>query len=249
MSVSVVVPCKNEAGNILDLLEEVVRACSGLGTFEIIVVDDGSTDETPVLLKGAMYVVPGLRVLRHDRPGGQSAAIHSGVSAARYPLICTLDADGQNPPDEIPALVAAWHQNEAMFLGLVAGQRVKRKDSFSRRLASRFANRLRALLLHDRTDDSGCGLKAFRRSAFLDLPYFDHMHRYLPALFLHAGWRVVHVQVSHRERQSGRSHYSNFQRGLVGAIDLVGVSWLLRRRKKVAAEEVDGPGRIRTLAS
>jgi dolichol-phosphate mannosyltransferase len=238
VSVSVVIPCRNEAGSIPGLLTEVAQAFNELSIFEIVVVDDGSEDETPELLLGAMHTIPNLRVLRHSRQGGQSAAVHSGVIAARYPIICTLDADGQNPPNEIQKLVDTWLQNEAVNLGLVAGQRVKRQDPMSRRLASFFANRIRALLLRDHAEDSGCGLKAFRRAAFLELPYFDHMHRYLPALFLHSGWKVVHVHVSHRERRSGRSHYSNLQRGLVGVVDLIGVSWLLRRRKKALATEI-----------
>lgn len=159
--------------------------------------------------------------------------------AARYDLICTLDGDGQNPPAELVRLLRPFLGPEVAGLGLVAGQRVGRKDTWPRRLASRFANSLRSRLLRDGTRDTGCGLKCFRREAFLALPYFDHMHRYLPALFARDGWRITHIDVSHRPRGGGQSHYSNLQRGLVGVFDLMGVAWLLRRRKKVQATEID----------
>ena len=209
-----------------------------VGPFEVIVVDDGSDDGMAALLQSALCDWPMLRVLRHDRSGGQSAAIHSGVLAARHGLICTLDGDGQNPPEELARLVTPFLQPDAETLGLVAGQRVGRKDTLARRLASRFANGLRSRVLHDATRDTGCGLKCFRREAFLALPYFDHMHRYLPALFARDGWRIAHVDVTHRPRGGGRSHYSNLQRGIVGIFDLMGVAWLLRRRKKSRATEI-----------
>lgn len=238
---SVVIPCRNEVSNILDLIDGITRSMTPGGPFEIIVVDDGSDDGMADLLQGAMRDRPMLRVLRHDRSGGQSAAVHSGVRAARYDVICTLDGDGQNPPEELPRLIAPFAADDAATLGLVAGQRVGRKDTFARRLASRFANGLRARVLRDGTRDTGCGLKSFRREAFLALPYFDHMHRYLPALFARDGWRIAHVDVTHRPRGGGRSHYSNLQRGIVGIFDLMGVAWLLRRRKKSRATEVRPP--------
>jgi dolichol-phosphate mannosyltransferase len=228
---SIVIPAHNESGNIVPLIDEICQALAN-SAYEIVVVDDGSTDATATEV--AAFGRPEVRVVSHRTPGGQSAAIHSGVQAARFPIICTLDGDGQNPPRHIPELVAPFAAAGADDLGLVAGQRVGRKDTLSRRLASKFANGVRGWALNDRTRDSGCGLKAFRREAFLDLPYFNHMHRYLPALFAGHGWRVEHVEVTHRPRGAGRSHYSNLQRGLVGVVDIFGVMWLLRRRKRVS---------------
>ncbi len=228
---SIVIPAHNEAGNIVPLLREIAGVMAGR-PFEIVVLDDGSTDATATEALSA--ALPQVRVLRHLSPGGQSAAIHSGVRAARFPIICTLDGDGQNPPQHIPELLAPLLAPGSDELGLVAGQRVGRKDTWSRRLASQFANGIRGWALNDHTRDSGCGLKAFRRDAFLALPYFNHMHRYLPALFAGHGWRVEHVEVTHRPRGAGRSHYSNLQRGLVGIVDIFGVMWLLRRRKRVS---------------
>ena len=238
---TIIIPAKNEAGNLPALLDAVDLACAPLGAFEVIVVDDGSTDETPIVLRNRMERRPNLRVIRHDQSGGQSAAVHSGVLAARGRIVCTLDGDGQNPPEDLPKLVAPLRAPGGEVVGIVAGQRVGRQDTLSKKLASRFANALRSRVLKDGTRDTGCGLKAFRRDAFLMLPYFDHMHRYLPALFARDGWKVAHVDVGHRPRGEGRSNYSNFQRGLVGAVDLLGVAWLLRRRKKARPVEVARP--------
>lgn len=229
---SIVIPARNEAGNIIALLDGIDTALRGQAPFEILVVDDCSTDDTLSLLQARAAVLPHLRVIRHDRSGGQSAAVHSGVMAATGSIICTLDGDGQNPPEELPKLAAPLLDDDSGRIGLVAGQRVGRQDSWSKKFASKFANRLRGWILQDATRDTGCGLKAFRREAFLALPYFDHMHRFLPALFARDGWRVVHVDVTHRPRGAGRSNYSNLQRALVGIVDLAGVAWLLRRRKK-----------------
>jgi dolichol-phosphate mannosyltransferase len=237
VALSVVIPAKNEAENLPGLLDEIAQACAAFD-HEVIVVDDGSTDRTGEVLAGLMEARPNLRLLRHDRPGGQSAGVHSGVLAARGALVCTLDADGQNPPENLPALVAPLMAAGSDRVGLIAGQRVGRRDTLSKKLASRFANWLRSRMLKDGTRDTGCGLKAFRREAFLALPYFDHMHRYLPALFSRDGWEVVHVDVTHRARGAGRSNYNNFQRGLVGAVDLFGVMWLIRRRKRARPTEV-----------
>jgi dolichol-phosphate mannosyltransferase len=232
MRLSIVIPARNEADNIVSLVEGIAAALQGLAPYEIIVVDDGSTDLSVHRLTERAATMPELHLVRHDRSGGQSAAVHSGVLAARAPIVCTLDGDGQNPPEELPRLAAPLLADATGRIGLVAGQRVKRQDTWSKKLASRFANALRGWLLKDGTRDTGCGLKAFRREAFLALPYFDHMHRYLPALFARDGWQVAHVDVSHRPRGAGRSNYSNLQRGLVGVVDLLGVAWLLRRRKK-----------------
>ncbi|MBC7140935.1 MAG: glycosyltransferase family 2 protein [Rhodobacteraceae bacterium] len=242
VEVSIVIPAKNEAENIPALLDGIAAAFADGPEHEVIVVDDGSTDAMPELVRARMAEQQNLRLVRHDVSGGQSAAVHSGVLAARGEFVCTLDGDGQNPPEELPKLIAPLLADRAGVIGIVAGQRVGRQDTWSKKLASRLANAIRARALKDGTRDTGCGLKAFRRDAFLRLPFFNHMHRYLPALFARDGWQVAHVDVSHRPREAGRSNYNNLQRGFVGAIDLVGVMWLLRRRKRARPTEV-GPGR------
>jgi len=236
-SVSIVIPAKNEEGNIGRLLADISAACAPHAEHEIIVVDDGSDDGTAAVVQRLMAERANLRLVRHDRSGGQSAAVHSGVRAARAAIVCTLDGDGQNPPENLPKLFLPLLAAGSERVGIVAGQRVGRRDTLSKRLASRFANGLRGWMLKDGTRDTGCGLKGFRRDAFLALPYFDHMHRYLPALFARDGWEVRHVDVTHRARQAGRSNYNNLQRGLVGAVDLFGVMWLIKRRKKARASE------------
>ena len=236
--ISIVVPMHDEAENVGPLLAGICAACAG-EAFEIVAVDDGSRDGTADAVTRAAEGEPRIRLVRHPSAAGQSAAVHSGVLAARGRIVCTLDGDGQNPPEELPKLYRPFLAPGAPEgLGLVAGQRVGRQDTASKRLASRFANALRAAILHDGTRDTGCGLKGFRRDAFLALPYFDHMHRYLPALFKRDGWEVMLVDVSHRGRLAGRSKYSNLRRALVGVPDLLGVAWLIRRRKKAAPSEV-----------
>lgn len=236
-TVSIVIPAKNEAENIGGLIAGIRAACAE-DDHEIIVVDDASTDATAAVVQGLMASVPGLRLLQNDLSGGQSAAVHSGVRAARSAVCCTLDGDGQNPPEELPKLYRLLLAPGSEAIGIVAGQRVGRQDTLSKKLASQFANGLRSAILKDGTRDTGCGLKGFRRDAFLALPYFDHMHRYLPALFARDGWQVAHVDVSHRPRGAGRSNYNNLQRGLVGIVDLMGVAWLLKRRKKSHPTEI-----------
>ncbi|WP_435139723.1 glycosyltransferase family 2 protein [Pseudopelagicola sp. nBUS_19] len=240
--ISVVVPAKNEESNLPILISGILDAFAAADlAVEIIIVNDGSNDGTLARLQKLQKEVPTLRILDHVRSGGQSAAVHSGACAARGKYVCTLDGDGQNPPSELPKLVAPFlADNAPEMLGLVAGQRVKRQDTLSKKLASKAANGIRSFILKDKTRDTGCGLKAFRRDAFIELPYFDHMHRYLPALFTMNGYEVDHVDVSHQARHSGQSNYSNLQRGLVGAVDLLGVAWLIRRRKKARATEISG---------
>ncbi|MBF9030558.1 glycosyltransferase [Rhodobacterales bacterium HKCCE3408] len=235
---SIVVPMHNEADNVAPLVAEIATACAGFPDWELVLVDDGSTDGTAEAIHGLMTDRAWLRMVSHPTAGGQSAAVHSGVLAAKGDIVCTLDGDMQNPPAEIPKLVAPLMAETApAMLGLVAGQRVRRQDTWSKRMASKFANRLRSWMLNDDTRDTGCGLKAFRRDAFLELPFFNHMHRYLPALFARAGYDIAHVDVAHRERGAGASKYTNFQRALVGIYDLFGVAWLIRRAKTVRPTE------------
>src|SRR6056297_2445337 len=239
---SIVIPARNEAENIRTLLDGIVAALKTAPAFEIIVVDDGSTDATGAAVRAAAADDPRIRLLTHPSSAGQSAAVHSGVHSATGRIVCTLDGDGQNPPGELPKLMEPLFDPDAPpRLALVAGQRVGRQDTWSKKAASRFANALRGRLLKDGTRDTGCGLKAFRRDVFLTLPYFDHMHRYLPALFKRDGWEIALVDVSHRARGGGRSNYSNLQRGLVGVVDLLGVMWLIRRRKKTEPTEERDP--------
>ena len=226
---SVVAPMLNEAENVEAMAREIAAACTPIGPFEAIFVNDGSTDATGARIAALRAEFPWLREVRHARPSGQSCAVRSGVLAAKAPIVCTIDGDGQNPPAEIPKLVAPLL--EGRKLGLVAGQRVARQDTLSKRLASRFANKLRAAILRDDTRDTGCGLKAFPREVFLSLPFFDHIHRYLPALVRREGMEIALVDVAHRSREAGRSKYSNIGRALSGVQDLLGVWWLLRRRK------------------
>ena len=225
--VSVVIPVKDEAAAIQPLIQEIAAAMAGRD-YEIIVVDDGSSDGTDHVLRAMAARMPVLRVHRHPYSRGQSTAIRSGVKLAQAPVIVTLDGDGQNPPDQIPLLLAPF-LNGAPDLGLVQGQRAVRKDTAAKRIASRFANKLRGAVLHDGVRDSGCGLKAFRRDAYMDLPFFDHIHRFMAAMMMREGWRIETVDVTHRERSSGRSKYSNLARGLVGIPDLMGAAWLIRR--------------------
>lgn len=233
---SVVVPLRNEEAAIGALVADIAVALREF-SYELLLVDDGSTDGTRAKCVSIAKGDARVRVLGHPRPAGQSAALHSGVLAARSAIVATLDGDGQNPPENLPKLVEPLIGAAANpVCGLVAGQRVGRKDSLSKRLASKFANALRSAVLRDGTRDTGCGLKAFRREAFLALPYFNHMHRYLPALFARDGWQVQLVDVTHAPRRTGRSNYGNLDRALAGILDLAGVAWLIHRRKRAQAE-------------
>ncbi|MEJ6387982.1 glycosyltransferase family 2 protein [Gymnodinialimonas ulvae] len=231
---AIVIPMLNEADTVPHLLGECVAAATPLGPYEICVTDDGSTDATDQALRAfrAAHPEANLTIVTHPKPAGQSAAVHAAVRAARAPIIATLDGDGQNPPAELPNLLAPLLDGPDT-LGLVAGQRVKRDDPPAKRIASRAANTLRKALLKDGTRDTGCGLKAYRRDAYLALPYFNHMHRFLPALFQRDGWGIAHVDVAHKPRVAGASKYTNLGRAIVGASDLFGVAWLIRRRRKV----------------
>ena len=234
---SVVVPVFNEQGNIPPLLVEIAAALRGRADFEIVYVDDASKDDSLKVLTAAKAQYPELRVIRHLAQSGQSTAIRNGVKAARGTWIATLDGDGQNDPADIPKLIATRAQSP-VTIKLYAGWRVDRKDSGSKRWASKWANAIRSRMLHDDTPDTGCGIKLFERETFLDLPYFDHMHRYLPALMQRAGWKVLSVPVNHRVRGTGVSKYNNLGRALVGIADLRGVGWLIRRSKRTATEEI-----------
>jgi dolichol-phosphate mannosyltransferase len=235
--ISVVVPVFNEQDNVAPLVHEIVAALRGVVPFEIVYVDDHSSDNTLATLRGLKAQVPELRVIRHASQGGQSAAIRNGVKAARGEWIATLDGDGQNDPADIPKLITQ-RDGASHEVKMFAGWRVNRQDSGSKRWASKWANAIRARMLRDDTPDTGCGIKLFERAAFLDLPYFDHMHRYLPALMQRAGWKTVSVPVNHRARSTGVSKYNNLNRALVGIRDLRGVAWLITRSKRTAAEEV-----------
>ncbi len=231
LELSVVVPVFNEAENILPLAAEIDAALAGSRiAFEILYVDDGSNDETPVRLAEARRRFARLRSLRFKRNCGQSTAIREGVKAARGRLIATLDGDGQNDPADIPKLLAVFPKGLSPS-PLIAGLRRQRRDNWRRRISSRIANTIRSRILDDQTPDTGCSLKVFERDAFLDLPFFDHMHRFLPALFRRAGRCVVMVDVNHRPRARGVSKYGVSNRLWIGIVDLVGVLWLQRRQK------------------
>lgn len=234
---SVVVPVFNESDNVAALAHEIVAALRGVATFEVIFIDDCSSDGTLDALLACKTSIVELRVLHHVVQSGQSTAIRNGVKAARGDWIATLDGDGQNDPADLPKLLAA-RDAAANDVKLFAGWRVQRRDSDSKRWASRWANAIRARLLRDDTPDTGCGTKLFERAAFLELPYFDHMHRYLPALMQRAGWRTVSVPVNHRPRQAGLSKYNNLGRAWVGIGDLRGVRWLIRRSKRTDVQEL-----------
>lgn len=244
--VAVVVPVKNEAENIVPLIEEIHAALEPVCPFEVIYVDDGSDDATPRVLDEARARFPRLRIVRHAKSCGQSQAVHSGVRAARAPWIATLDGDGQNDPADIPAMLArrdevARAAGVDPVMVMIAGHRQKRKDTGIRRVSSKVANGVRARLLGDSTPDSGCGLKLFARDTFLRFPRFDHMHRFLPALMLREGGEVLSVRVNHRPRERGVSKYGVWNRLWVGIVDIFGVMWLQRRARNPVIERQDTP--------
>lgn len=226
--VSVVIPAFNEEGNIGRLVEETFQAVPAHTLGEVIVVDDASDDGTAAEIKALLLRHDTLRYLRHGRRAGQSAALRTGVTAARFDAIASMDGDGQNDPNDIVGLTARLG-GPGEEPALVGGVRASRKDTGSKRLASRFANWLRDKVLDDGCPDTGCGIKAYQRDAFLVLPFFTSMHRYLPAFFLTYGHQVAYVPVNDRPRLHGASKYTNLGRALIGIYDLIGVSWLRKR--------------------
>jgi dolichol-phosphate mannosyltransferase len=230
-AISVVVPVKNEAGNIAPLVAEIAGALRDRA-YEIVYVNDGSSDATEEELRALMSERSWLRQIRHAQSCGQSAAIRTGVAMARAGLVVTIDGDGQNDPAFIPALIAAFEAG-APRIGLIAGQRIGRKATAFKKLQSRLANAIRDTVLQDGTRDTGCGLKAFRRDLFLSLPYFDGLHRFLPALVRREGFDIGYVEVVDRPRRHGASKYGFWDRLWIGLVDLFGVWWLIRRKKRV----------------
>ncbi len=241
MTISIVVPVHNEAENIDSLLSEILTALQNFPTYEIIYIDDGSQDNTLNVLKTAQQTIPNLRVFHHEKSCGQSAAIFTGIKAATFPVIATLDGDGQNNPADIPNLYMQLQSQHALNpkLSMIAGWRNQRHDSAWRLFSSKFANGIRSRLLGDATPDTGCGLKVFFRDAALQLPFFDHFHRFLPALMLRAGYAVVSVPVSHRARERGVSKYGTLDRLWVGISDILGVMWLKTRMKHTEVSEIE----------
>jgi dolichol-phosphate mannosyltransferase len=243
MDLSLVIPVRNEVENILPLIAEIRAALDGRIDYEIIYVDDGSDDATPERLREARRDTPQLRVLRHRISCGQSTAVSTGVHAARADWVATLDGDGQNDPADILKLLAEREARPARSGPLlIGGYRKRRRDNWLKRLSSRIANGVRSRLLRDRTPDTGCGLKLFQRQAFLSLPHFDHMHRFLPALIRRAGGSVVSVEVNHRPRERGVSNYGLHNRLWVGLVDMAGVMWLQRRMRlpEIETDSADG---------
>lgn len=242
ITLSVVIPAHNEGANLPALIDEIDSAFRNRMDIEIIVVDDASSDQTVAALESLKRGPASLRVLRHSRQSGQSAALISGVRAARGQWIGTLDGDGQNDPADLPRMLAEIERRNDPSLKLIQGWRVSRRDNAIKRWSSRIANAVRATLLRDATPDSGCGIRLVEREALLRVPAFNHMHRFIPALLNQAGWTVVSLPVSHRPRRSGRSHYGLFGRLAAGIVDLCGVAWLGRRALNVQAQQLPDAG-------
>ncbi len=231
IELSVVAPVHDEAGNAAALAREIASALDGR-SYEMIFVDDASRDDTRAELAALKGELPALRLVGHRQNCGQSRAVRTGVQSARAAIVATLDGDGQNDPADLPRLLAKLTRPDAPpNLGMVAGKRAKRRDSWSKRMASRIANTVRKAALRDGADDSGSGIKVFKREAFLSLPYFDHMHRYMPALMLREGYAVEFLEVNHRSRKAGRSKYTNLGRLAANLTDLFGVMWLRTRAR------------------
>jgi glycosyltransferase involved in cell wall biosynthesis len=229
---SVIVPVRDEAGAAPDLAREIAAVLDGR-SYEMIFVDDASRDDTRAELAALKGDLPALRLIGHRHNAGQSRAVRTGVLAARAPIVGTLDGDGQNDPADLPRLLARLTRHDAPHnLGMVGGRRGKRQDSWSKRVASRIANDIRRAALKDGADDSGSGVKVFKREAFLRLPYFDHMHRFMPALMLREGYAVEFLEVNHRQRSAGRSKYTNLGRLAANMTDLFGVMWLRSRARQ-----------------
>jgi dolichol-phosphate mannosyltransferase len=230
MELSIVIPFHNEQENVEPLIEEIHSSMAGI-EYEIICIDDGSSDGTLDQLRRIAKGIPQIRIIRHSKKCGQSTAIWNGVRYAVSPWIATLDGDGQNDPADIPRLFARVRGGSPGKSPVICGWRRNRKDSMVKRASSWVANRVRGSMLKDKTPDTGCGLKLFSREAFLLLPYFDHMHRFLPALFLREGYTIESVEVNHRPRNRGESKYGIHNRLWAGIIDLLGVCWLMRRSR------------------
>jgi dolichol-phosphate mannosyltransferase len=229
---SVVIPIFNERDNVIPLVEEVNAALNGVCDFEIIFVNDASTDDSLTILTELKQSFPSIRTVTHNKRSGQSAGLRTGVLAASGTLIATLDGDGQNDPADIPKLLERHESLSGSEFLMITGHRVDRKDTWAKRKASRAANAIRSILLKDNNPDTGCSLKLYDRALFLRLPYFDHMHRFLPALVKRENFRVEVVPVNHRHRAYGQSKYANIDRLLVGIPDLIGMMWLIKRSPK-----------------
>ena len=225
--ISIVIPVLNEEKNIGSLIDEIIITLNNKIEYEIIVVDDGSTDRTTLNIKEKIKKKASIKLIAHKKNYGQSCSLRTGITHSNYDYIVTLDGDGQNDPSNILDLINHYNNNTPFFL--VIGNRRERNDTFARRVASRFAFFIRRILLNDNIPDTGCALKVFKKKDFLFIPFFNHIHRFLPFLFLTMGGEVVSIDVKHRQRKSGISKYSNFQRALVGIYDLFGVIWLRKR--------------------
>ncbi len=235
--ITIVVPIYNEEDNIKSLLEEIAKAAKNVPISEIIYVDDNSTDKSFEVLKKLRKGFPSLRIIKHKTNSGQSAALWTGIKAAGNDIIVTMDGDGQNNPLDVKLLYDKYMENCEQYPKImIAGERKQRNDSIVRILSSRIANNIRAAILKDKTSDTGCSLKLFRRRDYMNLPYFDHMHRFLPALMIREGVKLEHVKVSHRPRTHGVSKYGTWNRAFVGISDVRGVLWLQKRSRR--AEEV-----------